>query len=80
MATSASQIRSPFFRHPRPPLSLSSKPSLSAFSVTPASRRRALPRLVVVLSATERLENLGWREVKIHVWWRPKTRQIIFQK
>ncbi|KAB2633870.1 D-3-phosphoglycerate dehydrogenase 1 [Pyrus ussuriensis x Pyrus communis] len=49
MATSAFQIRSPFSRNPA--LSLSSKPSLSAFSVTPASRGRALPRLVVVLSA-----------------------------
>ncbi|ONH91739.1 hypothetical protein PRUPE_8G134300 [Prunus persica] len=51
MATSAPHaLRTPFLRNPT--LSLSSKPTLSSvFPVSLSSRRRAAPRLVVVLSA-----------------------------
>ncbi|XP_008236365.1 PREDICTED: D-3-phosphoglycerate dehydrogenase 1, chloroplastic [Prunus mume] len=51
MATSAPHaLRTPFLRNPS--LSLSSKPTLSSvFPVSLSSRRRAAPRLVVVLSA-----------------------------
>ncbi|VVA18270.1 PREDICTED: D-3-phosphoglycerate dehydrogenase [Prunus dulcis] len=51
MATSAPHaLRTPFLRNPT--LSLSSKPTLSSvFPVSLSSRRRASPRLVVVLSA-----------------------------